>query len=56
MSGPNPIQVAELLAYMHMVGIASQRERSKYLRIVQEMDQTYLTYQAEKAEQSKPKS
>lgn len=54
MGGPNPIPVSELLAYLNLMGIASYTARSKYLRLVQQMDSTYLGHCAEKAAQTKP--
>ena len=48
------IPVSEVLAYVVLGGIASKRERVKYLQIVQKLDSDFLTYQAEKA--PKPKS
>lgn len=41
MSAPEPIQVSEALALCSMVGIASNDDRSKYLRMVQKLDRVY---------------
>lgn len=54
MGGVNPIPISEVLAYLTLVGIASAEQRSKYLRLIQRLDSTYLTHMAEKAEQNKP--
>lgn len=37
-SGPNPIQVSEVKAYMEMQGIEDPDTRMKYLRLTQGMD------------------
>lgn len=47
MSSPNPLQLAELSALCGLMGIASQLEKSKYLRIVQQLDQVYRNHWAE---------
>jgi hypothetical protein len=48
MVGPNPISIADIEAYCNLTGIASQRERLKYLRLVRRLDQVYLGHWAEK--------
>lgn len=53
-AAPNPIAVSEIAAYCSMQGIASQGERSKYLRLIQLLDQVYLTHWAEKNPSSTP--
>ena len=47
-AAPNPISISEIWAYVSFQGIASQAERSKYLRLIQLLDQVYLTHWAEK--------
>lgn len=47
MSSPNPIQVSELSALCQLMGIASGADKAKYLRIVQKLDQVYLSHWAE---------
>jgi hypothetical protein len=48
MAGPNPIAIADIEAYCNLTGIASRRERLKYLRLVRRLDQVYLSHWAEK--------
>lgn len=48
MSAPNPISVAEIEAYCNLAGIASRRERLKYLRLIRRLDGVYLRHWAEK--------
>lgn len=47
MGAASPISVSEILAYCQLVGIANQRERVKYLNLVQDLDQICLTHWAE---------
>ena len=54
MGGPCAIPISEVLAYLNLMGIASIAQRSKYLRLLQQMDSTYLTYVAEKQAASTP--
>lgn len=54
MGGPSAIPISEVLAYLHLMGIASIEARSKYLRLLQMMDSTYLNYVAEKQAASQP--
>jgi hypothetical protein len=56
MGGPEPIAIAEILAYVNLMGIASQPERLKYLRLIQLLDLTYLAFMREKAAQNNNKS
>lgn len=51
-AGTEPIPVSEVLAYLHLVGIASPDARSKYLRLIQKMDATYKAFVAERTPQS----
>lgn len=51
-SGNEAIPVSEVLAYLQLVGIASADARSKYLRLIQQMDATYKAFVAEKSTQS----
>ena len=53
-SAPNPIQIAEVAAYCSVLGIASQPERAKYLRLIQMLDQVYLADWREKHPSKKP--
>ena len=57
MGGSSPILVSEVLAYCQLVGIASGKERVKYLNLVQDLDQICLTHWAEeqKKKQKTPK-
>ena len=43
-SSPNPLAVTEIAAYCSLLGIASRGERLKYLRLIQDLDQVYLTH------------
>lgn len=52
-SGQNSIQVSEILAYLELVGIDSQQERVKYLRLIQKLDDVYFAYVAEKRQATK---
>jgi hypothetical protein len=54
MSAANPLQVSEILSLVTMGGIAYIGDKSKYLRLMQKLDQTYLSFQSDKA--TKPKS
>lgn len=45
-AGPHPIKVSEVKAYLDTVGEDSVEERLKLLRIVQDMDHTYLEFAA----------
>lgn len=49
MGGAEAIPVSEVLAYLQLMGIASIGERSKYLRLIQQLDRTYMAFQAEKS-------
>lgn len=49
MSAANPLAISEILSLVVMGGIAYIGDKSKYLRLIQKLDQTYLEYQAEKA-------
>lgn len=51
-SGSQPILVSEVLAYCVLVGIASPQQRSKYLSLVQEMDQLCLAHWADLQKQA----
>lgn len=51
-SGNESIPISEVLAYLQLVGIASPGARSKYLRLIQQMDATYKAFVAEKSTQS----
>jgi hypothetical protein len=44
MNGPCPLMVAEVLAYLQLVGIAIREERVKYLDLVQELDNLCLEH------------
>jgi hypothetical protein len=52
-TGPGAIPVSEILAYVNLVGIASRDARLKYLRLIQAMDQTYLTFVVEAQKNNK---
>jgi hypothetical protein len=49
MSSANPLAVSEILGLVNMGGIAYIGDKPKYLRLIQKLDSTYLTHQAEKA-------
>jgi hypothetical protein len=51
MGGVGPITVGEIRHYLDLVGIDSQSERVKYLRVMQRLDSVYLNDAAEKAKQ-----
>lgn len=48
MVGAGAIPISEVCAYCQLVGIASVAERSKYLNLLQDMDQIWLDHQAKK--------
>lgn len=54
MGVPQAVPVSEVLSCLKLVGIVSEMERVKYLRIVQKLDSVYLDHQAEKAAKTKP--
>jgi hypothetical protein len=54
LSGPEAIPVSEILAYVNLLGISSQEERMKYMRLIQQLDLAYLAHMREKAEQNRP--
>jgi hypothetical protein len=43
-AAPNPISLQEVSAYCFLHGIASATEKAKYLRLIQLLDQVYLTH------------
>lgn len=47
-AAPNPLAVHEVAAYLSLRGIASSGEKSKYLRLIQQLDGVYLSHWAEK--------
>lgn len=49
--GADPIQVSEIVAYLNLVGVSGAEERARYLRTIQQLDHTYLTYARERAEE-----
>lgn len=53
MSGEAPITISEVLALLQLVGIASRRERVKYLDLIQELDQVALEHWAQEASRQK---
>jgi hypothetical protein len=46
-SRPDPLKVSEVLALCDLRGIAQPSERSKYLSIVQQLDQVFFNHLAE---------
>lgn len=46
-SRPDPLQVSEVLALCDLRGIVQVAERSKYLRIVQQLDQVFFQHLAD---------
>lgn len=48
MSGPAAIPVSEVTAYLALVRVDSADESVKYLRIVQQLDQVYLSHWQDK--------
>lgn len=55
MSSPQPITLSEIYAYFRITDIHDRETRSRYLRVLQDMDEVYLTFMAEKAERERPK-
>lgn len=51
-AGSQPIPISEIKSYCELVGIASREQRSKYLSLVQELDQLCLEHWAELQKQS----
>lgn len=47
-SGPNPIAIADVAAYLSLVNEDSVTERMRTLRLVQMMDTIYLNHVTEK--------
>lgn len=41
MSSPNPLAIAEVAGLCSLMGIASPGDKSKYLRITQQLDRVY---------------
>lgn len=56
MAGPNPVLISEIREYLDLMGIASQRARAKYLRLIQQLDSVYLLHAAEKQVQGANKT
>lgn len=55
MAGPQPIAISEILLFAKEgVEIDLASERLKYVRLVQQLDRTYLAFWAEKNKTSKP--
>lgn len=52
--GPQAITVTEILAYCKMAAFDSPDDRSQLLYMVQELDDEYLTYAAEKQRKAMP--
>ncbi len=48
MGGANPLAISEILSLVSMGGIAYIGDRVKYLRLIQQMDRTFLEFHAEK--------
>lgn len=49
-AGAQPVRLAEVKAYLDMVGEDRVEERLKLLRIVQDMDKTYLEFAAKQSQ------
>jgi len=54
LSGPLPIAVSEVLAYLTMIEEYSVSERLRILRLIQSLDGAYLDYAASKISKSVP--
>lgn len=44
-----PLQVSEVVAYLHLIGEDRPGERLKFLRVMQLMDGVFLNHEAKKA-------
>lgn len=51
-AGPNPVAIADVQAYLSIIREDDVEERLKFLRLVQELDQVYLSHSAEKLAES----
>ena len=56
MSGPQPVTLAEMVAYFQIHGIDDCETQKRYVRVLQDMDEVYLNFMAEKAERMKAQS
>ena len=54
--GPQPIAISELDAYLRVVGVKSEEEKAKYLRLIRLMDDVELNYQFAKRKQEAEKA
>lgn len=50
MDGPQPIQVAEIVAFFNLAGVESQRDKARYTRVIQQLDGVYLDHMTKKLE------
>lgn len=55
MSAPQPITLAEMLALFQLHEINEPADRQRYVKVLQDMDEVYLTFMAEKAERDRQK-
>jgi hypothetical protein len=49
MAGQQPIKVSEVAAYLALIGETCREQRARTLRLISEMDSTYMAHQAKKA-------
>lgn len=49
MGGARAIKMAEILAYLDLIGESGRDERPRFMRVIQLLDSVYLKYAAEKA-------
>lgn len=55
MSSPQPLTLSEIYAYFQINEIHELESRNRYLRVLQDMDEVYLMFMAEKAERDRSK-
>ena len=56
MSAPQPITLSEMYAYFQIHEITDCETRNRYVRVLQDMDEVYLGFMAEKAERDRAQS
>lgn len=53
MSAPQPLTLAEMYAYFQINEIDEPPVRARYVKVLQDMDEVYLSHMAEKAERQR---
>lgn len=49
MAGEQPIRISEMVAYLSAINETSVDQRMKFIRLMAELDRTYLQYRSEQA-------